>query len=184
MAKRLLSFVIFTLWGVAIADPAPISFKINHDKSAITFTATQNNAPIEGTFKSFDGEILFHPEALDKSHAKITIELDSVSTTYHEVMAELKKPDWFNISIFPKAVFETKSFVHVEDKQYQAIGTLTMKGKTIPVTLDFTLEGFAKTAAHITGSASLQRTDFGIGWSDTSAIKDEITVTVKVEASS
>jgi polyisoprenoid-binding protein YceI len=105
--------------------------------------------------------------------------MNSVNTTYSEVAATLKTPDWFDVKLFPQAIFKANKFTKTGDKTYKANGTLTIREKTEPVILTFTLDEYSKTNAHITGTTTLKRTLFGVGmgdWAKTDEIKDDIQV--------
>jgi polyisoprenoid-binding protein YceI len=65
-----------------------------------------------------------------------------------------------------------------------AIGDLTIRGKTMPVVIPFTLDIENKTA-HMKGEVSLNRTNFGIGqgqWADESTVKHDVKVIIDLKA--
>ena len=87
---------------------------------------------------------------------------------------------------FPTASFTADKFVKTGDKTYQAMGTLTIRDKTVPVTLNFTAADYSATHALMKGTTTLKRTDFGVGqgeWADTKAIKDEVKIDFTIGAS-
>lgn len=177
----LLSFLIPTTTLVA-AVPA---WTIVPAESSLTFTAIQNNAPVTGQFKHFSGEIVADPEQLNASYIKIIVDTGSVSDPYNQLSDTLKSPDWFNVKAFPQAVFTSKSFSKIKDKTYQAQGTLTIRNKTLPITLSFTLEDYSPSKARVKGSAVLKRTAFDVGqgeWADTKTIKDDVHIDFTVTA--
>ncbi len=147
--------------------------------SSIIFTATQNNSPVAGQFKSFSGDIDFDPAALNASHVQITVDMTSVSTSYKDIETTLKTPEWFNTKLFPKAIFKAAQFTKTGDNTYQANGTLTIRDKTVPILLNFKLDEYAQTKAHASGSTQLKRTAFGVGtgeWAKTDEVKDDVRV--------
>jgi polyisoprenoid-binding protein YceI len=161
------------------------AWKIVPKESNLTFTATQNDAPVTGQFKSFSGEINFDPNQLNADNIKIIVDLGSVTDAYNELSDTLKSPDWFNVKLFPQAIFQSSNFVKTGDKTYQSKGTLTIRDKTQPATLIFTLEVYTSTNAVIKGSTTVKRTAFGVGqgqWSDTKAVKDDVQVNFKITA--
>lgn len=170
----------------AAAGAAPTMWKIIPDGSSIKFTATQNGAPVSGDFKTFSGEINFDPDQLDKSNVQITIDIASVSAAYKEVTDTLKTADWFDVTAFPKAVFKADHFTKTDNNTYQATGTLTIRDKTQPVVLTFTLPEYSKTKALAKGETTLKRSTFGVGkgeWAKTDEIKDEVKVEFVLAAS-
>jgi polyisoprenoid-binding protein YceI len=66
-----------------------------------------------------------------------------------------------------------------------AKGTLTIRNKTLPVTLNFTADQRTPDSAVIKGSTVLERTAFGVGqgeWSSVNEIKNGVTVNFVVAA--
>lgn len=173
--KKGLLILLILLPVVSLA--AVPSWKIIPDESSLTFTATQNGAPVTGKFTKFNGEINFDPNQLSESKAKITIDMDSISDPYNKLTETLKTADWFNVKLFPQAIFQSSEIVKTGDKTYQMKGTLTVRDKTLPVTLTFTQEEYTPTKARMKGETTIKRTAFGVGqgeWADTKAIKDDV----------
>lgn len=183
-----LSNVVFLITATAIASTtlaASPSWKMKPTESSITFTGTQNNAPVSGKFTAFTGDIAFSPDQLNESKATITVDMNSVSTSYPLVAETLRTEDWFDVKTFPKAVFKTTSITKTGDKTFRANGILTIRDKTVPAVLNITLEKFSATEAKVTGSTTLKRTAFGIGkgeWSKTDDVRDDVTVKFTVNA--
>jgi len=179
LARSVLTIFISYFSSFSAYALAPTSWQIVPEKSEITFTATQNNSPVLGSFKRFTGEINFDRDNLSGSDVTIHVALDSVSTSYAEVANTLKTADWFNVKIFPEAVFTAKSFNKLGDNKYQAEGNLTIRDKTVSVVLRFTLDEYGTQAAQATGTAIVKRTQFGIGqgeWQKTDEVKDDVTI--------
>ncbi len=175
--RKILIAILFVWPMISIA--AIPAWEIKPKESSISFTATQNNAPVSGKFTTFSGLIHFDPNELSTSDVTITIDMNSVSTPYAEVAKTLKTAEWFNIATFPNAVFKANKFTKTGDKTYQAQGSLTIRDKTVPVVLTFTLENYSKTQALVKGSTDLKRLAFNVGqgeWSKTDAVKDEVKV--------
>lgn len=165
------------------ADTAPL-LTVIPEKSKVTFTATQNHAPVIGEFTTFTARIYFAEDKLPVSSVKADIDLGSVKTDYTEIATNLLTSDWFAVARFPKAVFESKQFKHLGGNRYDAVGTLTLRDKTLPVTLPFTIT-HANGITQMVGETTLKRTAFGVGqgeWASTSTIADEVKVTVVIEA--
>lgn len=172
-------FLFMTLLLPMIGMAEAPAWQIVPDKSSITFTATQNNSPVSGQFKSFIGEINLDPEKLSDSHVNIVVDIGSVTTSYEEIANTLKTTDWFDVKLFPQAIFKANNFAKVSENAYQAHGTLTIRDKTLPIVLNFTLEEYSKTNARAKGSVILKRTAFGIGkgeWANTDDVKDDVQV--------
>jgi polyisoprenoid-binding protein YceI len=183
---------IWKKWLIAILVLVPTvtfaavpTWQIVPDKSSLTFTATQNGAPTNGTFKTFSGDISFDPNQLSASHIKIIVDLASVSDSYNTLADTLKTAPWFNTAMFPKATFVSSSITKTGDKAFTAQGNLTLRDKTMPVSLTFTQEEYSPTKAVMKGMTTIKRTEFGVGqgeWSDTKAVRDDVTVDFTITA--
>lgn len=174
---------VFPLSSLAVSVP---SWEIIPDESSITFTATQNNAPVTGKFTKFTGDIQVDPNQLKDSHVKIVVDMNSLSTSYQDLTATLITPDWFNTKLFPKAVFVSSQFTKTGDKTYRVDGMLTIRDKSVPVTLILIEDNDSGTKAHVHGSTELKRNDFGVGqgeWAATKEVKDEVKVDFVLSAS-
>ena len=186
MRKFNITKVLFLLLvlPLTVRAAAPM-WQMIPEKSSITFTATQNNSPVSGQFKSFISDINFDPLRLDSSYVKIVVDISSVTTSYGQVAETLKTPDWFDVKLFPSAIFTTSSITKMNEKTYQAKGNLTIRDKTIPLAFNFTLEDFTKKTSRVIGSTVIKRTSFGVGkgdWSNTNEIKDDVTVNFTITA--
>jgi polyisoprenoid-binding protein YceI len=174
-------FALFVLFAFS-ANAAPVAYKVDTGKSSIKFEAVQNGAPISGKFTRFDGVINFAKDDLKNSSARINIDMNSVTADYEEVPRTLKEKDWFDVSRFTTANFESTSFSSKDGKNFLADGKLTIKGISIPAKLNFTLAELTANKAVANGSATLSRTKYNIGWADTSSVKDAVTVTFHIVA--
>ncbi len=160
-------------------------WQIVPDKSSITFTATQNNAPVTGEFKSFSGEINFDAEQLSNSNVTIVIDTASIKTSYADIAKTLISQEWFDAKTFPKATFKATSFSKTGENNFQANGTLTIRDKSSPVTLKFELQPVSKSTSVAKGETTIQRSTFGIGrgeWASTDNVKDEVKINVTLTA--
>jgi len=184
MIRKSLILLFATLIPIAAIADVP-NWQIMPEKSMITFTAIQNNAPVSGSFASFTGDIQFDPNQLSASKVSIVVDMNSVTASYADVVTNLKTPDWFDVKLFPRAVFTATKFTKTGNNSYQADGTLTIKGKTVPIVLSFVMEEYSQTQAKAKGSTTIKRTAFGIGqgeWAKTDAVKDEVKVEFKLLA--
>jgi len=152
--------------------------EIQPEKSTLTFNATQNDAPVEGAFKTFSGEINFDPQHLDQSNIHIMIDMNSLTTSYSDLTTTLNTADWFNIKLFPKAEFRSASITKVGDNRYQAKGNLTIRDKTQPVTLNFSEVESPKGTAKAEGDTTVSRLNLGRarGMVEYDEVKDNVKV--------
>lgn len=179
-----LVFLLFILVPILGRAAAP-EWQIDPSQSILAFTATQNGAPVTGQFKTFTGEIFVDPANYKTSSVHIVIDMNSIATDYADVKTTLLTSDWFNVKMFPKAEFKSTDFNKTGDNSYQAIGNLTIRDKTVAVTLTFTTEQPSPDTGIVTGNTVLKRDAFGVGqgeWSSTDQVKDEVKVNFKITA--
>lgn len=161
-------------------------WKIIPAKSSLQFQATQDKSLINGSFKKFDGKILFDKNLLNKSSIEINIDTSSVETAFAEGLETIKSNEWLSTSIFPKATFKANRFVAVSGaNSFEGVGTLTIKGKTVPTTISFTLPVYSAVSARAEGTATIKRSSFGIGNRDikkANGVKDDVIVNFVIEA--
>ena len=146
--------------------------------SRLGFIATQGGAPVEGVFERFDAKIAFAADDLANSKVAVEIEIASVNSKSKDRDAAIISPGLFDVSKWPTASFETKSFRKTGDGQYEAEAMLTMRGVSRDVVLPFTLK-VSDGKAHAKGELKVERLDFGIGqgvWKDTSVVGNSVTI--------
>jgi polyisoprenoid-binding protein YceI len=139
-----------------------VGWQLDPAKSRLGFSVVQTGTKFEGMFTRYDTNIVFDPDHLDASHIAVTIDLASVVTGDTQRDAALPGADWFAVAQFPQARFETTAIRKQRANAYQAVGNLTLRGVTKPLTVLFTLQ-ITGTSAHAVGHAEVVRTSFGVG---------------------
>lgn len=129
------------------------------------FTAQWNGEPVNGSFGKWSGNIFFSPEALEASRVDISIDLASVDTGDGQRDGTLTGSDFFDTARFAKASYRASSFTSLGGDRYRADGTLTLRGASKPVPLNFTLT-INGDKARARGTARIDRTSFGVGQGD------------------
>jgi cytochrome b561/polyisoprenoid-binding protein YceI len=148
---------------------------------ALTFTATWSGSAIEGRFKTWTADILFSPEALDRSKVTVSIDMASAATGDDQRDQSLPSGDFFDTAEHPKAIFTATRFRKTGEGKFVADGTLDLRGVKKPLSLPFSLKIDGDTAT-ARGVTTLDRTTFGVGqgeWAST----DEIAAKVKISFS-
>lgn len=149
--------------------------------STLGFSATWSENAIEGRFKTWTADILFSPEALDRSKLTVAIDTASVDTGDAQRDQSLPSGDFFDTAEHPKATFTAAKFRKTGEGKFVADGTLDLRGVKKPLSLPFSLKIDGDTAT-ARGVTTLDRTTFGVGqgeWAST----DEIAAKVKVSFS-
>jgi len=169
--------------GAAMPPTGPVKW-IVLPGSTLGFATAWSGAPIEGRFERWRADIVFSPDALDRSKVVVSIDVGSINTGDKQRDATLPSGDWFDSAAHPKAVFTATTFEKLGADRYVAHGTLQLKGVTKPQDLTFRLK-IAGDLADVSGTASLDRTAFGIGQGEfaaTDQIPAKVTVKVALKA--
>jgi polyisoprenoid-binding protein YceI len=163
--------------AAASAAAAPASYSSDPGQSRLQFTGVQAGAEFKAVFHKFTAAVDFSSEDLANSHFDVLIDLASVDSEDSDRDSTIRGPDIFDVSHFPKAHYVTRSFAKTATG-YSAVGSLTLRGVTKDVPLNFQFAANAS-GAKLEGSASLKRLDFGAGqgdWKSTDQIKDEVKI--------
>ncbi|RDI42101.1 YceI family protein [Aquicella lusitana] len=177
--------IVLLLFMPVMAKAEVSEWQILSGESSITFSGIQNNAPISGKFKKFNGIIVFDPDQLSASKVRIVIDINSVSTSYSDLTSALLTSDWFNAKRFPEAVFEANHFTKTGENKYEAKGNMTIRDKTVPIKITFEGEPLSDNKWRAKGSTILKRLVFGIGqgeWESTDEVKNEVKVNFSITA--
>jgi polyisoprenoid-binding protein YceI len=159
------------------------------DGSAIRFTASQEGAPVDGSFGDFTAEILFDPDDLAASRVTVGIDTASVATGHKDRDTALRSSSFFDVTRWPSATFVSERLSHEGGDRYEARGRLTIRDVTREVILPFRLSiqedgGRARAAAQ--GEITISRLDYGVGqgeWASIGTVGDEVVIRLEIIAS-
>ncbi len=146
----------------------------------IGITVKQLGSDVSGSFADWTSSISFDPEGADVlGNVETTIAITSLSLG--SVTGQAMGADFFDAETHPTAVFVGE--ITAAETDYEANGTLTIKGNTMPVTLPFTLDIVDNTAT-MAGQITLDRRDFNVGASmaDESSLGFSVIVEVALTA--
>jgi polyisoprenoid-binding protein YceI len=133
MKKTLIATALLAAAGFAQAQGATYSVDPTH--TFVTFEAQHfGTSTLRGRFDRKEGTVQFD-RAGKTGKAEISIDMTSVSTGVGPLDGHLKSPDFFDAAKHPSARFVGDKFSFSGDKVTAVAGTLTMMGKTVPVTL-------------------------------------------------
>lgn len=167
------------------AAPAPAAhWNVDSARSKLGFTVQWSSEPFSAEFRHWSADIDFDPDDLAHAHVVVTVDLASEASDETDFDSGLKGAEGFETSRFPTARFVTKSITAKSPGQYVAAATLTIRGISRNVTLPFSLSISGGTA-HMTGTAHVLRTDFGVGqgeWAAPTPVSHDVTVTVDLTA--
>jgi len=134
-----------TLLAIALAATATPAltaeeqYEIDDSHTFVTFEISHIGfAWIPGTFNDVSGSFTYDPDNRSNSSAEFTVETASLDTNHAKRDKHLRGEDFFNVSKYPKATFESTSYEPIGEKTAVLKGNLTIKDTTKPVELQVT----------------------------------------------
>ena len=146
-----------TLPGVTLAQVAS-DWQVTEGRLGIA--VTQLGARVEGRFADWTADITYEPRDTPGPAGRVEVTVAIPSLTLGSVTAQALGADFFEATSFPTATFAA-AILRTEGG-HVAEGTLTIRDRSIPVTLPFELVLSGDTAT-MTGGLTVKRLDFGIG---------------------
>ncbi|MFL5728973.1 MAG: YceI family protein [Cytophagaceae bacterium] len=171
-----------------------VNYKVNADKSTITWTGKKVSGSHTGAVKISSGSISVNGDKV--TAGTFDIDMTSISNTdmsdagYREkLVGHLKSDDFFGTEKFPKATFVLSSATSKGNGNYDVTGKLTIKGITNDVTFPATIKADGK-SLNATAQITVDRTKYGIKYGSGSffdnlgdkAIDNNFTLDVKLVA--
>lgn len=128
----------------------------------LEISITQMGSQLSGSFTDWTAAINFDATAATGPVGDVDVTIAIGSLTLGTVTAQAMGTDYFDSATYPTATF--KAQLEKLEIGYQAVGTLTIRDKVIPLTLPFTLD-LQGNHAVMSGAVTLDRLDFDIGQS-------------------
>lgn len=163
-------------------------WRIDPENSHIQFSSSAFGTDFSGEFGTFDGTIIFDPDHVAMAQADIVIDMTDVASGDAERDAMIHNSDWFNTHQFPQSRFATRTIQSLGEGRYIAVGDLTIRDVSMPVSLPFTLvitEQSDHRLADMRGQITLNRLDFGVGqgeWVKTEVVPAAVSIAIQVKA--
>ncbi len=169
MAAAALCFAPLTIAGDAEA-PGTLSFK-----------ASNKMYSADGSFEKWHFTKVDIPEGdLEKGTAEFEVDLASVSEKTEALADHLRQADFFHVAKFTTATVKIHGVKKTGDNAYDATATVDFHGFTNDVPVQFTVVG--ESPLQIEGTATMQRTAFGIGGeydpSNERSITDDVSISL------
>ena len=142
---------------------------------------TQMGGQVSGSFAEWTAAINFADPASTGPAGDVEVTIAIPSLSLGTVTAQAMGADYFDSATFPTATF--KADLEKLESDYQAVGTLTIRDKEMPITLPFTLV-LNDDEATMSASLTLNRLDFDIGRSlpDETSLGFDVVVQIDLNA--
>ena len=188
-ARNLFVLTLATALLGAIAQPAAAQPKpalLVSAGSEIGFTTKQMGVPVDGKFSVFTAQVVLDPKKPETGSVSFSIDTGSARFGSAELDAEVPKPTWLNVALFPKATFQSGTIKAAGPGRFEVAGKLSIKGSvrdiTVPVQMTQSGAGAAATST-ASGTFSIKRLEFKVGeaeWADTSLLANDVQVRFKL----
>lgn len=179
MKKILLLLPFFLLLNMATAQTVWTLDKIH---SKVGFTVTHHMiSEVDGYFAEYDATMTTSKEDYSDAVFELTIQTASITTLFEMRDNHLKSPDIFDVEKYPTIHFKSSTIEQIAGNDYKLAGDLTIKGITLPVTLDLTMVGPGKNdraqrfEIGVKGIGRINRFDFKVGENlGTTSVSNEV----------
>ncbi|MDO5288233.1 MAG: YceI family protein [Pseudomonadota bacterium] len=182
------ALTLIALGAVGSAHAQMAEYKIDPDHTYASFAIDHFGASVNrGRFDQVSGTVQFD-RAAQTGKVDILIDTRSIHSGSTRFDEHLKAADLFNTAQHPSMRFVSDRLVFKGDKLIEAVGQLTLLGKTHPVTLkalQFNCypNPMAKTeACGGDFEASIDRTQWGMNYAVDMGISKTVKITATIEA--
>jgi len=140
-----------------------------------------------GRFDKKEGTVVFD-RAAKTGKVEVMFELGSVSTGVAAMDKHLQSPDFFDTAKFPTAKFVGDKFVFNGDKVTEVVGNLTLRDKTMPVTLKavnfncYLNPMFKREVCGGDFETTIKRSQWGVNYGLQFGIPDDVRLEIQIEA--
>lgn len=172
--------------GTAHADGP--SYVLDPTHSFVTFEASHfGTSTARGRFDKKEGRVLFD-RAGKSGRIEVTIDTGSISTGVAPFDKHLQSKDFFDSAVHPTAKFVGDKLSFTGDKVNAVSGTLTLLGKTAPVTLKatnfncYTNPIFKREVCGGDFETTIKRSQWGMNYGIAMGIPDDVRLLIQVEA--
>ncbi len=153
-------------------------WEIDYGSSRLGFTASYDEIDFDAVFREFSGRISFDPARIDHGLFDMVVAIGSVDSESPDRDEGMLEHDWFDATRYPDATFVSTEFRQSGESMYSVSGTLTIKGRSLPVTFDFSWSRSGDDA-NLEGHSVVNRNDFRIGtgeWTEDETIGFDVKI--------
>jgi polyisoprenoid-binding protein YceI len=176
-------------WGLAATAPAlAATYAIDPTHTFVTFEVRHfGTSTNRGRFDRKEGTVQFD-RAAKTGRVEVEFDLASLSTGVPLLDKHLQSADFLDAEKFPKGRFAGDRFVFAGDKVAEVAGTLTLRGKAVPVKLkamNFNCYVNPLLRREVCGGdfeTTIRRSQWGIDFGLADGIPDNVRLLIQVEA--
>ncbi len=148
----------------ATSGPSQTGWQLDPDASSVTFQhkSIWGLVTVRGTFGQVSGSGEILPDG--SGQGRLEISAASLDTKHRKRDEHLRSADFFNTDEHPQIVVELTRIARQGGDSVTAEGTLTVAGRTQPLTLTARLTEDSDSAITLAADAEINRADFGLTW--------------------
>ncbi|MED5620583.1 YceI family protein [Ideonella sp. BN130291] len=188
MKSFTLAAVAAALLATGIAHAEPATYAIDPTHTSVMFEMPHfGTSTVRGRWQAKEGSVQFD-KAAKTGKVDLTLDTNAVNSGVPALDKHLQGADFFDTAKFPTAKFAADKFSFNGDKVTEVAGTLTMMGKTHPVTLkatNFNCYQSPMLKREVCGGdfeTTIQRSQWGVSWGLNYGFPDAVHLLVQVEA--
>jgi polyisoprenoid-binding protein YceI len=159
------------------------TYGITPQNSKVEWVGSKVTGSHNGSFEKFNGEIHYANNDPAQSHVKITIDTTSIKSDDPKLTEHLKSADFFDVTKFPEATFESTAIKAGGEKggTHTVTGNLTLHGVTKSITFPATI-AVTGDAATVDANFAINRKDFGINYpgAQDNLIRDDVVMKLTI----
>jgi len=154
-----------------------IIFKINHLGYSNSY----------GKFRAFEGTLSFDPEDWSTAKTEVSINTKSIDLENKKWNDHMRNPDFFDVEQYPAMTFKSTKLEKTGEDTGKLHGDLTILDKTLPITLDLTLNQAGihpmseKPHVGFSATGTIKRSEWGMEYG-VPAVGDDVHIIIEVEA--
>lgn len=171
--------------GTASSAPAASErYSITPENSKIEFVGSKVTGSHNGSFKKFSGAIEYAGQP-EKSRVNITIDTSSIEADDPKLTEHLKTPDFFDVTKYPQATFQSTEIKPGGEKgaTHTVTGNLQLHGVTKSVAFPATINA-SPGLITVQSDFTINRKDFGINYAGAAdnLIRDDVVLKLNIRA--
>lgn len=137
--------------------PLMQKWQVDVENSQVSFKIKNAGFNVSGSLQGLEAEIVFDETDLENSSFNASVLVETIDTGIEKRDKHLKAKSYFDVATHPRIQF-TSTAIRKKGDQYEAEGTLTIKGVSKTVSIPFTFQDNT-----FDGTLSLDRLDYGVG---------------------
>lgn len=188
---------LFSAGLVFFASPAlhaqQTTWRIDSNHSGAHFSVRHMMiSTVRGEFTGIAGTVLYDPKDSAHDSVEATIDCATVNTGVAKRDAQLKGPDFFDVTRYPQMKFKSRRVEDAGAGKLKITGELTINSTTKPVVLD--VDGPSPSIRDprgnekigLSANTKISRKEFGITWNEVMesggiAVADEVAISLDLE---